>query len=485
MHETEDFFSPEMVDERLELSLLQRHTGTPEQDLSGADPNVRLVSDLRYLYGAEGTENVRSLQRVWEHLQAYPGKKEQAGAAPNPSEAEPERRLYLLKPAQEKHPVPRPGLRHLGRARSALTVLAALLFLVVIAGSLLTIVHLTREAQANVPATTALTPGVTPSPLVTPIPGYPYAPPGQILAISPSSPDAIHALSWSPDSKQLALSTQGRIWIWNVVSKVYRPLLVASQAGASVRALAWSPDGRYLAVGTNPIQIVDVTTGKSIDTYSADYPLSPVAGQTTLVTALAWSHNDGSMLAVATQHTDGACYVFVWDRWTETGIYTFTGQRSAGGISSISWSGDNKYVASTDAQTVQAWDIYHGNLIFKQNVDNATDVAWSPGPGLLAFVNRHTTQIWNVWQGHDNQGMLISSYPASNGVLSWSDKGQYLATANGKTVIIFEVNSGKYVSTYRGNGQYVSVLAWSPDGSWIATGESGTSGSNVVQVWSS
>jgi WD40 repeat protein len=483
MHDTEDFFSPEMVDERLELSLLQRHTGTSEQDMSGADPNLRLISDLRYLYGAEGTENVRSLQRVWEHLQGHHEREERTVTIP---ELEPERHLYLLKPEEERPAPPSRSLRpRRGRNRSLLTVLAALLFLVVIAGSLLTIVHLTREAQANGSATATATPGMTPSLQATLAPDYPYAPPGNPIATSPPSPDAIHTLSWSPDSKQLAFSTQGKIWIWNIASKLYRPLLDASQAGESIKALAWSPDGRYLAVGTNPIQIVDVASGKSIDTYSADYPLSPVAGQTTLVTALAWSHNDGSMLAVATQHTDGTCYVFVWDRWKETGIYTFNGQGSAGGISSISWSGDNKYVASTDAQTVQAWEIHHGDLIFKRKVDDVTNVAWSPGPGLLAFVNQHTTQIWDVWQGHNNEGKLVSSYPASNGVLDWSDKGQYLATAEGKTVIIFDVNHGNAIYTYRGNAHYVSTLAWSPDGSSIATGESGTSGSNVIQVWSS
>jgi WD40 repeat protein len=482
MHDKEDFFSPEMVDERLELSLLQRDTGMLEYDTTGTDPNLRLISDLRYLYGAEGTENVRSLQRVWEHLKEQPAKKEPLPTPVLPAKGR-ERHLHLLKPAKEGAFafIPR-SKRVRGRGW---TILAALLFLVLMVGSLLTIVRLTREMQTNVSVRNTATPNTAVTSQPTSIPNYPYAPPGVSLGVSPSSSDTIYALAWSPDSKQLATSTEGKVWLWDIVHKMYRPLLDAQLAGGSVKALAWSPDGRYLAVGTNPIQIVDAASGKSIDTVSADYPFLPVPGQTTLITALAWSHSSGTMLAVATQHANGACYVFVWDLLKGTGIYTFDQQGSTNGISSVSWSGDNRYVASSDGQTVQAWDIMHnGFVIFKQHVDAATNVAWSPGPGLLAFVNKQMTQVWDVWQGSNKEGQLVSDYPAGNGVLSWSDKGQYLATANGKKVVIFDASSGVSIYTYTGNAHYVYSLAWSPDGSSIATGESDPSGSNVARVWS-
>lgn len=38
MYDKEDFFSPEMVDERLDLSLLQHDADTPYQDVTGATP---------------------------------------------------------------------------------------------------------------------------------------------------------------------------------------------------------------------------------------------------------------------------------------------------------------------------------------------------------------------------------------------------------------------------------------------------------------
>ncbi|HEX7737320.1 MAG TPA: hypothetical protein VF458_20910 [Ktedonobacteraceae bacterium] len=472
MYDKEDFFAPDTVDEQLDLSLCQREADLPYQSQAEGNPNLLLISDLRYLYGAEGTENVRSLQRVWEHLQQRPARPEPARVS-----AEEERpHLRLVRPAEEISTLTE--RRHRGRYGRGFAALAAVLFLVVMVGSLLMIVRLTH-IQPNISARTTATvpPAVTPEPTLSP--NYPYAPPGNQLAVSLPSSEAFAALAWSPDSKRLALSTQGRIWTWDVASKSYRALLNASLAGGSVKALAWSPDGRYLAVGSNPIQIVDSSSGNVIYDLSADYPLSPVPGQTTLVTALGWSP-DGTMLAVATQHTNGACLVFVWSRAKGTGVNTFYQQGSASGITSLSW-GDNQYVASTDGKTVQAWDILNTrNVIFKHTVDAATTVAWSPAKwGQLAFVDQREAQVWNVWKKQP-----VSHYPAASGLVSWDRTGQYLAAADGQTVILFDITSGARVYTYTGAAHFISSLAWSPDGSAIAIAESGPPGSNIARVWS-
>lgn len=483
MSNSEDFFSPERVDERLDLSLLLRDTTIDYQENREADPDLLLIHDLRYFYGEEGTEHVRSLQRVWERLT-----EQRAGTRENAEHVSLKRGNLRLLKQQEKPDAREMKRRERHMPGRGLAALAAVLFLVIMVGSLLAIVHLMRPMQSSGQPIATGTPAQPPTPAQpTSIPDYPYPAPGQNIAVSPNSPAPFSALIWSPDGKQLALSAQSLVWYWDPNGGNYKTIFTAPSE-ENITALAWSPNDHYLAVGSNPIWVIDPATGRQFGSYSADYPYTPVPGQTTQVTALAWSP-DGTMLATATRHADGQCFVNVWNVNAGTPTYTFKDQTCPNSISSISWSSDSKYVASVDGQSVLAWDAHNGYVIFQHAISGATDVAWSPsGPpyaGELAFVDQETTEVWNVWAGQPGSGQMVSSYSGTaNGTLAWAPDGQYLATASGRNVIIFNAQSGLHLYTYAGNTHDVSSLAWSPDGSALASGEGGPTGNNVAHIWS-
>ena len=70
----------------------------------------------------------------------------------------------------------------------------------------------------------------------------------------------------------------------------------------------------------------------------------------------------------------------------------------------------------------------------------------------------------------------------SDGVytLAWSLDGSRLASGSlDNTMQVWEVSSGRLLHTYRGHSNTVRTLAWSPDGSRIASG----SDDKTVQVW--
>ncbi len=479
MYDRDDFFSPEKVDERLELSLLLPVRDDEEQERARTDPNLLLIHDLRYLYGEEGTENVRSLRRVWERLAERRANVQQSVEHVFPTG---ERHLRLLKP-QENEVIRTTGRRGRRLTSPGVAALAAVLFLVIMVGSLLAIVHFTRPAQsAGQPIVTG-TPAQLATPVrPTPVSGYPYPAPGREIAHSPASPDSFSALAWSPDGKRLATSTQGKIWLWDLTTGSYTPIFAAPTPGEKIRALAWSPNGRYLAVGSDLIRVVDSASGRPLWSYSPDYPYLAVPGQPTQTTALAWSP-DGNKLAMATQHFDRRCFVNIWNVHSSTPGNSFPDAHCSSGISSLSWSSDNRYVASADGQSIQAWDAQSGYGIFQHTISAATGVSWSPSAsnaGELAFVDHGSSETWNVWTGQ-----LVSSYPSTpNGVLAWSPDGRYLATASGRAVIIYNVQSGQRVYTYTGNAHTIVTLAWSPDGSALASGEGGTDGENFARIWS-
>ncbi|MGH2507229.1 MAG: WD40 repeat domain-containing protein [Ktedonobacteraceae bacterium] len=466
MPDKPDFFSPEYLDEYLERSLFSRTS----EDLPPVDPSTQLVHDLHTFYRTEGAAPRQALQRVWERLEAehprlQPGTLHTERAA--------EAHLYVLQPQPELTPVAnRTRYRPKRKSNAVLTALAALLFLTIMVGSLLAIVHFTRAQLATTPVLVK-TPTLSQS-TPMPIPNYAYPAPGKTASVSQSSLTGFAELTWSQDSKQVAASTQGQVWIWGTLASG-QPLIFDPRAGNGAVVLAWSPGAPRLAVGFNQVQVIDPGNDVVISHYPALSSDAEYDG-TARVTALAWSP-DGTRLAVATHDPTSGNTVRIWGVNTGLLLYTFTGQRSGTAISSVSWSSDGRYIASANGQSVQAWGITNGFVAWEKTISAATNVAWSPGasnPGFLAFADGNRTEVWNIWAN-----TLVSNAPdTAGGVLAWSPDGHDLASASGKTVVIWDVNTGAHLYTYVDHTQPVTTLAWSQDGNYLASGE------DVVRVWS-
>jgi WD40 repeat protein len=73
-------------------------------------------------------------------------------------------------------------------------------------------------------------------------------------------------------------------------------------------------------------------------------------------------------------------------------------------------------------------------------------------------------------------GSFAHVHPCS---LAWSPDGSRLASGSSdKTVQVWEAGSGQPLRTYNGHAGVVSAVAWSPGGSRLASG----SGDKTVQV---
>lgn len=216
---------------------------------------------------------------------------------------------------------------------------------------------------------------------------------------------------------------------------------------------------------------------------------------------------------------------------TQTGIgstvYTYndtaySSAASDNGINSVSWSPDGKRIASTST-TVQVWDATTGKhlLVHKPlEVANLFVSRWSPDGKRIAtsvpfaetwnattgktlascnygnqqamIATGRSTSTASISQGYQvPQMQLLSSQMLLNplsagplpGMLAWSPDGRYIAIPYQNTInpmiVVWDASTCKLVTTFQGQSDISFDVEWSPDGKYIAS----ASADKTVRVW--
>ncbi len=463
MFKDDDFFSPEQIDERLIVFPAQT-----ENAPAASNPSTLLLTDLANAYQSEHQANRRSIEQVWQRLEKVHASQQTLTTVPAPP-------LRLVRSRKRYGLLPgRSGERF--AAQNWFALVASLCIVLLVGGAVIALRH-------SLPSLGAI--GMpTATPLVnTPLPGYPPA--GKSLATSQASPVAISALSWSPDGQHLGVATRNQAWLWNLETRQYTLLDSATTLTTGLHTLSWSPDGHYLAVGTNPVELYDMT-GNNVQPVTLpvhQFWPAPGSDYQAIITALSWSP-DSQYLALAALRSNNGCVIQIWALQAQKLVSSVECEPTPSGVTALSWSleGQDTYLASADGQMVQVWQALsiEPQTVFAQSITGQTSISWLPGSdSQLAFVNQKTAQIWDVGKHQP----LAHPIPDLNGVLTISPDGQYLATASGKQVALWNIQTGACFYIYTGDLRPVLALAWSPDGKSLASGESGGT-QNVARVWS-
>ncbi len=287
-------------------------------------------------------------------------------------------------------------------------------------------------------------------------------------------------VAWSPDSKYIASTGEedNTLMVWEAMTGHYQSSYNVQVEGLAIGAPAWSPDGKYILTGgcDDSVRVIDAMTGKLLLAYHGH----PNSEQGACVSA-AWSPNGKY---IASSGLDG---VHVWDALTGHLLAKY----GNGGVMTLAWSPDGKYVASGgNGGKMQVWDALTGKLLldYRGHSDNVIGVAWSPDGKYVASVsNDNTLQVWDPMTG----GLRLTYRADAGGspvALAWSPNGKYIVASvfrqstpevNKCDVVVFDAMTGKLILTYRGHSSLAWEVAWSPDGTRIASAsEDGT-----TQVW--
>ncbi|WP_201380401.1 WD40 repeat domain-containing protein [Ktedonobacter sp. SOSP1-52] len=266
-------------------------------------------------------------------------------------------------------------------------------------------------------------------------------------------------LAWSPDGSQIASCSfdDEKVRIWEAMTG--QAIGACSDPSCDDQCLAWSPDGHSLAAGGYSIGLIYRTADQ---TCLAHYPTGR-AGPT----AVAWSL-DSSHLAWAS----GFGHLYIRD--VASGRLVWRAKAHGGGITDLTYAPDGRFLASCgfDA-TIQIRESATGALVRVYR-------------GHPSGKRTETYDFWHPRRNTFHTLVVVWS-------LSWSPDSRYLASASGNTmrnfmaapppeydtVQVWEAVTGRHLQTYRAHTHEVRGVAWSSDGTSIAS----ASLDGTVHVW--
>jgi WD40 repeat protein len=330
-----------------------------------------------------------------------------------------------------------------------------------------------------------------------------------------SSAQIIYGLAYSPDGHRLAVACRNRQLVVydfrTLASTIYRghssgvTCVTFSQDGARLasgsdvgevhvrdshphpdgravplpvvpRWLAFSPNGRLLAwAGTKGVGLVDVTTGKQV---------RALPGERSTLEGLAFSP-DGRRLAALWKDRR----ITVWETASTREPLRLRGAarvRSDEGWArpQLAFSGDGKEVLLGD-DFVQAWDARTGQELRHRPLDGVAGTLWTSAfsPGAEHFVTVTRDGAVQFWAPATGRPVARFAGPRFPGPLAFSRSGTLLAVASGLRggirLVLYDVASRTEVRSFAGHADYVTWLAFSPDGTRLASG----SADNTVKLW--
>ncbi|MGH3569861.1 MAG: WD40 repeat domain-containing protein, partial [Pseudonocardia sp.] len=193
------------------------------------------------------------------------------------------------------------------------------------------------------------------------------------------------------------------------------------------------------------------------------------------VFAVAWSPG-GARLATAGYDAS----VRLWDPVAGEHLSTLPGH--TGGVNAVAWSPDGTRLATTgNDRSVRLWDPATGEHLstLPGHTGAVFAVAWSPDGTRLATAggDDQTVRLWDPavdltwWRRLRHRRLFtLTGHTGWVRAVAWSPDGTRLATTgDDRTVRLWDSATGEHLSTLTGHTAGVSAVAWSPDGTRLAT----------------
>ena len=287
--------------------------------------------------------------------------------------------------------------------------------------------------------------------------------------------DYINRVAFSSDGTGLAAcSASGQVSLWKLpplqsigdlrghdrsaLTLAWHPN--RAERGSWVEHLAWSPDGRFLAASAGKILRI-----WSVDAASTPQLAAEVPAHKTTVSALSWMPNGGGVIS--------SCYggAWLWKVGTDKPVRPFPYD---GALLSIAVNPSGEYLASGNldgsvhlfrTENEQNWHMsgYPMKVTSVRFDHNGLNLFTASGPALVS---------WNMKKFEGTGGRLFKGHLGWIQEIACHPNRALVATVGEDGLLcIWEPQTAKPMLSQEVNKSGgLSSVAWSPQGTWLATG---------------
>ncbi len=295
--------------------------------------------------------------------------------------------------------------------------------------------------------------------------------------IGDEPPFIFGGLAWSPDGDALVVGTSEGIWLHK--AEDLAPIRQLTEQ-PYVTALDWSPDGKTIAAGDadGVIHLWNVETNERV---------FDLQGFTWVVTSVKWN-SAGNLLASGSLDET----IRIWDTANGEVLQLIEIARGATTDYSVTWSPDAEQIAAQGDEGISVWDVQTGELDLSLPYNYETPVVkWSPdGNTIAAGRFGGEVDLWDATTGEHVNTFIADNYSVE--ALAWNPASTLLASngffpsdevGDGR-LRIWDVRTGELIADVQGglmsgDAYYTNALAWSPDGSRLAS----TSDDGKIYMW--